>query len=120
MYIYIYIYICICIYIYSIKNVLLFCPYSREDLDLFFNYMNNNDSTKNIQFTIEVTQDILEFLDLRLKFDNESKHIFVDIFSKATSSFAYVLPSTYFPKINIENIRRICDSASKFEKRSTE
>ena len=105
-----------------------FLKNTEEDLDLFFNYMNNNDSTKNIQFTIEVTEDILEFLDLRLKFDNESKHIFVDIFSKATSSFAYVLPSTYFPKINIENIpksvalrlRRICDSASKFEKRSTE
>ena len=71
---------------------------------------------------------ILKFLDLRLKFDKESKRISVDIFSKATNSFTYVLSSTYFPKSNIENIpkgvalhlRRICDSDSKFEKRSAE
>ena len=59
-------------------------------------------------------------------FDKESKKISVDIFSKATNSFTYVLSNTCFPKSNIENIpkgvalrlRRICDSHSKFEKRS--
>ena len=50
------------------------------------------------------------------------------IFSKATNSVTYVLPSTCFPKRNIENIpeggalslRRICDSDSKFWKCSAE
>ena len=54
--------------------------------------------------------------------------IYIYIFSKATNSFTYVLPSTCFPKTNIENIpkgialhlRRICDSDSKFEKHSAE
>ena len=90
--------------------------------------MNNIDSTKKIQFTMEVAKDVLEFLDLQFKFGRVSKLISVDIFSKATNSFTYVLPSTCFPKTNIENIpkcvalrlRRICDSYSKFEKRSTE
>ena len=46
----------------------------------------------------------------------------------ATDSFTYVLPTTFFPKVNIENIpkgvatrlRSICDSDSKFEKHSAE
>ena len=53
------------------------------------------------------------------------------IFAKATNSFTYVVPSTCFPKTNIENIskgikgialhlRRTYDSDSKFEKRSAE
>ena len=103
-------------------------PHSREDLDLFFNCMNNIASTKKIQFNMEVAKDILKFLNLRLKIDKVSKLISADIFCKATSSFTYVLPSTCFPKTNIENIpkgvalrlRRICDSDSKFEKRRAE
>ena len=74
------------------------------------------------------TQNILELLDIQLKFDKVSRLISVVIFSKATSSFTYVLPSTCFPKTNIENIpkgvalrlRRIYDSDNKFEKRSAE
>ena len=77
---------------------------------------------------MEVAKDSLEFLDLKLMFDKESKKISVDIFSKATNSFTCVLPNTWFPKSNIENIpkgvalrlRRICDSGNKFEKRSKE
>ena len=90
--------------------------------------MNNTDSTKKIQFTMKVAKDILEFLDLQLKFDKVSKLISVDIFSEATNSFTYVIPSTCFPRTIIENIpkgvasrlRRICDSDSKFEKRRAE
>ena len=77
---------------------------------------------------MKVAKDILELLDLQLKFDKVSKLISVEIFSKATKSFTYVLPSTCFPKTNIENIpkgvalrlRRIYDSDNKFEKRSAE
>ena len=95
---------------------------------IFFDYMNKIGPTKKIQFTMEVATDTLEFLDLRLKFDKESKQISVDVFAKDTDSFTYVLPSTCFPKNNIENIpkgvavrlRRICDSNEKFEKHSAE
>ena len=77
---------------------------------------------------MEIAEDSLEFLDLKLKFDIETKHISVDVFSKTTDSFTYVLPSTCFPKSSIENIpkgvalrlRRICDSDEKFNKRSEE
>ena len=57
-------------------------PHSREALDLFFSWMNNIDSTKKIKITMEVAKDVLEFLDLRLKFDKEYKHISVDFFCK--------------------------------------
>ena len=85
--------------------------------------MNNINRTKKNQFTMEVAKDVLEFLDLQLKFDKEYKRILVDIFAKATNSFTYVLPSTSFPKKNIENVpedvalrlRRVCYSDDKFE-----
>ena len=52
----------------------------------------------------------------------------MDVFSKPTNSFTYVMPSTCFPSRNIEKVpegvalrlRRICDTDSKFEIRSTE
>ena len=66
--------------------------------------MNKVDPTKKNQFTMEVATDTLEFLDLKLKFDKESKQISVDLFAKDTENFIYVLPSTCFPKNNIENI----------------
>ena len=109
-------------------DIFIVWPRSIDELDLFFGYMNKVDPTKKIQFTMEVATDTLEFLDLKLKFDKESKQISVDVFAKDTDSFTYVLPSTCFPKNNIENIpkgvalrlRRICDSDEKFEKHSAE
>ena len=70
---------------------------------------------------MEVAKDFIDFLDLRLKFEKESKRISVDIFSKTTNNFTYAPPSTRFPKNIIENIpkgvvlhlRRMCDSDSK-------
>ena len=77
---------------------------------------------------MEVATDTLEFLDLKLKFDKESKQISVHVFANDTDNFAYVQANTCFPKNNIENIpksvafclRRICDSDEKFERRSAE
>ena len=57
-----------------------------------------------VQFNIEVVKEMWEFLDLKFTFDEGSKHIFVDIFSKGTNSFTYVFPSTFFQKNLIENI----------------
>ena len=82
----------------------------------------------SIYYGSYATDALLEFLDLELKFDKESKQIYVDVFAKDTESFTYVLPSTCFPKNNIENIsksvalclRRICDSDEKFGKHSAE
>ena len=109
-------------------DIFLVWPHSAEDLNFIFNYIDNTERTKKIQFTMEVAKDVLEFLDLKLTFDKEYKHISVGIFGKATNSFTYVLPSTCFPKNSIENIskgvalplRRICDSDDKFEERSVQ
>ena len=51
--------------------------------------MNNIDRTKKIQFSMEVAKDVLELLDLKLKFDKEHKRILVDIFAKASNIPAY-------------------------------
>ena len=48
-------------------------PHSIDELDIFFDYMNKVDPTKKVQFTMEVSTDTLEFLDLKLKFEKESK-----------------------------------------------
>ena len=45
-----------------------------------------------------------EVLDLTLKFDKQSKQIFLDVFTKDADSCTYVLPSTCFPKNNMESI----------------
>ena len=76
-------------------------PHSREDLDLLFIYMNKIDSTKKMRFTMEVAKDVLEFPDLRLKFDNLNAFLSTFFRCKAINSFTYVLP-----KNNIENLNR--------------
>ena len=90
--------------------------------------MNKVDPTKNIQFNMEVATDILEILDVKLKFDKERKQITVDVFAKDANSFTYIIPSTCFLTNSIESIhktlalrlRRIWDSDKKIEKLSTE
>ena len=79
--------------------------------------------TKKIQFTIEVAEDVLEFLDLKLTLIKKCSRITVDIFVNAINNSTYVLPRTRFPKSSIENApknvalrsRRIFDSNDKFE-----
>ena len=66
--------------------------------------MNKVDSTKKFQFTMDIPTNTLEFLDLKHKFDKNSKQISVDVFAKDTNSFTYVLPGTCFHKNNIERI----------------
>ena len=103
-------------------------PHNIDEPDVFFNCMNKVNPTKKIQFTVEVATGTLEFLGLKIKFDKDIKQIYVDVFTKETYSFTYVLHSTCFPKNNVENIpkdvalrlRKICDSDKKFEKRSAE
>ena len=52
--------------------------------------MNKVDPTKKTQFTMEVATDTVEFLNVKLKFDKESKQIYVDVFAKDTDSFSPV------------------------------
>ena len=63
----------------------------------------------------------LEFLDLKLKMNENSKNFLFN-------SFIYVMPSTCYPSNNINNIprgtasrlKRICDSDKKFTVRRSE
>ena len=98
-------------------------PHSAENIILFFNYMNNTDRTKKIQFTMQIEEDVLEFLYFKLTFDKRYKRISVQNFAKAANNFKYVLPSTCFHKNSIEDVpkgvelglKKICDSHDKFE-----
>ena len=109
-------------------HIFIVWPHSIDEFDIFFDYMNNVDPTKNVQFTVEVATVTLELLYLKLKLDKQSKQISVNVFAKDIDSFTYDLSSTCFPKNNIENIpkgvalqlRRICDSDEKFEKHTAE
>ena len=56
---------------------------------------------------MEVATDALEFLDLKFKFYKESKQTSMDMFAKDANSFTYVLPSTSFPKNNIETFLKV-------------
>ena len=93
-------------------------------VSLFLEYISKIDKTVKIQFTMQAAgDDGLEFLDLKLKMVNGK--ISVDVFSKPTKSFTFVLPSTCYPNRNIKNVpkaialrlRRICDSDEKYDER---
>ena len=90
--------------------------------------MNNVDRTGKSKFTMVVANEsLLEFLDLTLHI-SEHKKICVDVFAKPTNSFTYVLPSTCYPKKNINNVpkciasrlKRICNTDEKYDIRSSE
>ena len=57
----------------------------------FLNYLNNLDSTEKIKFTMQIADENgLEFIDLKLKM-NENSKITVDVFSKPTNDYTYVI-----------------------------
>ena len=77
-----------------------------------------------MQIADEVNE--LEFLDLKIKCLNGK--LSVNICSKPTNSFTYVIPSTCYPMKNINKVpqgialrlQRICDTTEKYELRSDE
>ena len=106
-------------------DVFVVWTHSPTSVSLFLEYLSNIDKTRKIQFIMQVAMDDgLEFLDLKLKMVNGK--ISVDVFSKPTNSFTYVLSSTCCPNRNIKNVpkgialrmRRICDSDEKYDERS--
>ena len=71
--------------------------------NLFLHFLNNLDDSCKIKFTRQVADECgLEFLDLKLKIV-EGK-INVDVYSKPTKIFTYLLPSTCYPHKNIRNV----------------
>ena len=102
--------------------------HNSNTLPAFLDYLNNIDSAGKIKFTMQIADENgLEFLDLKLKM-NENSKITVEVFSKPTNSFTYIMPSTCYPSNNIDivprgialRLKRICDSDEKFTVRSNE
>ena len=56
-------------------DIFIVWPYSIYKRHIFFDCMNKVDPTKQIPSTMGVATDTLEFLDLKLKFDKESKQM---------------------------------------------
>ena len=70
--------------------------FGRMALESFLDYHHQIHSTGKIKFTMQVQdEDGIEFLDLKLKLENSK--IAVDVFSKPTNSFTYVLPTSCYP-----------------------
>ena len=77
---------------------------------------------------MQIADDVngLEFLDLKITCLNGK--LSVDVYSKPTNSFTYVMPSTCYPMKNINKVpqeislrlRRICDATEKYELRADE
>ena len=86
------------------------------------------DSTGKIKFSMHILDENgFKFSDLKLKM-NENGKVNVDVFSKPTNSYTYVMPSTYYPSNNFNNVlrriasklKRICNSDEKFTVSSNE
>ena len=102
--------------------------HNSNTLLAFLNYLNNIDSTGKIKFTMQIKDENgLEFLDLKLKMKEKNK-INIEVFAKPTKRFTYVMPITFYPSSNINNVprgialrlKRICGSDEKFTARSNE
>ena len=95
-------------------------------LPSFLDYLSNIDGTGKIKFTMQIADDVngLVFLDLKITCLNGK--LSVDVYSKPTNSFTYVMPSTCYPMRNINKVpqgialrlRRICDTTEKYESRA--
>ena len=93
---------------------------------VLLDYINNLDDPGKIKFTMQVAEENgLEFLYLKLKIVEGKRN--VDVYSKPTNSFTYVLPLTCYPYKNIRDVpkgialrlRHICDTDEKYNQRSS-
>ena len=72
-------------------DIFCFWNHSLQELQKFFEFMNNVDTTGKIKFPMSLVNElVLQFLDLSLHIDEHNK-ICVDVFAKPTNSFRYVL-----------------------------
>ena len=70
----------------------IFClrKHSLKELQKFFEFMNNVDTTGKIKITMFIANEsVLEFLDLSLHIDEDNK-ICVDVFVKPINSYVYI------------------------------
>ena len=65
--------------------------------------MNSIDPSGKIKFAMPVANEsVLDFLDLSFHIYKQSETC-VDVYVKATNSFTYVLSSTCYPEMNLNN-----------------
>ena len=70
-------------------DILTIWTHGSDTLESFLDYLNQIDSTGKIKFTMQVQgEDGIEFLDLKLKFENSK--IAVDVLVNSINSFVYV------------------------------
>ena len=109
-------------------DVFIVWTHDTAKLPSFLDYLNNIDGTGKIKFTMQIADDVngLEFLDLKIICLNGK--LSVDVYSKPTNRFTYVMPSTCYPMKNINKVpqgialrlQRICDTTEKYESRADE
>ena len=109
-------------------DVFVVWTHGTAKLPSSLDYLNNIDDTGKIIFTMQITDDVngLELLDLKITCLNDK--LSVDVYSRHTNSFTYVMPSTCYPMKNINKVpqgialrlRRICDTTEKYESRDDE
>ena len=85
-------------------DVFVAWTHDTAKLPSFLDYLNNTDDTGKIKFTMQITDDVngLEFLDLKITCHNGK--LSVDVYSKPTNRFTYVMPSTCYPIKNISKV----------------
>ena len=76
---------------------------SLEELNKFLDFMNSIDPSGKIKFAMPVANEsVLDFFYLNFHIYKQSE-TYVDVYAKATNSFTYVLSSTCYLEINLNN-----------------
>ena len=87
-------------------DVFVVWTHDTTKLPSFLDYLNNIDATRKIKFTMQIADEVneLEFLDLKRKYLNGK--LSVDVYSKPSNSFTYVMRSTCYAMENINKVLR--------------
>ena len=85
-------------------DVFVVWTHDTAKLPSFLDYLNNIDETGKIKFTMQIADEVngLEFLDLKIKCLNGK--LSVDVYSKLTNSFTYILPTTCYSMKNMNKV----------------
>ena len=74
----------------------------EEGLPKLLDFANSIDKDKNIQFTMNHSLESLEYLDVRVKIENN--HLKTSVYSKPTAGHIYLHPDSCHPKNQVESI----------------
>ena len=109
-------------YLRFLDDCFLIWQHGLEELEKFVKHMNS--CMESIKFTMEVSQDHVNFLDTKVKINPDNNTLETDLYCKPTDSHNYLLYNSAHPKkckqsipySQFLRIRRICTNTKDYDR----